>query len=107
MPGFNQRGPANQGPMTGRGRGVCTGNSNLDQGFSAGGYPMGRGAGRRGCMGSGRRNGQGIGWGQNAGRWATGSAPAVSTRTALQNRADMLEAQLAEIKNQLDNNDQS
>ncbi|MCK5541484.1 MAG: DUF5320 domain-containing protein [Desulfobacterales bacterium] len=93
MPGFNQRGPMNNGPMTGGGRGSCTGNITPGQGFAGGGYTMGRGLGRRGRQNSGWRSGQGNGW--------AGPAPTVSTQVILQNRADMLEAELTEIKNQL------
>lgn len=98
MPGLNQRGPMNDGPMTGRGRGLCTGNVAAGQGF-VGGYGMGRGL-RRGCRDFGWGGGRGMGRGGNYGPWA-GTSPAVSNQTILQNRANMLEAELAEIKNQL------
>lgn len=98
MPGLNQRGPMNDGPMTGRGRGLCTGNVAAGQGF-VGGYGMGRGL-RRGCRDFGWGGGRGMGRGGNYGPWA-GASPAVSNQTILQNRANMLEAELAEIKNQL------
>lgn len=98
MPGLNQRGPMNDGPMTGRGRGLCTGNVTAGQGF-VGGYGMGRGL-RRGCRDFGWGGGRGMGRGGNYGPWA-GTSPAVSNQTILQNRANMLEAELAEIKNQL------
>lgn len=98
MPGLNQRGPMNDGPMTGRGRGLCTGNVAAGQGF-VGGYGMGRGL-RRGCRDFGSGGGRGMGRGGNYGPWA-GTSPAVSNQTILQNRANMLEAELAEIKNQL------
>lgn len=83
----------NDGPMTGRGRGLCTGNA-APQGF-VGGYGMGRGL-RNGCRawgGGGRRMGRG----GNYGPWA-GTSPAVSNQAILQNRAAILEAELAEIK---------
>jgi hypothetical protein len=41
-----------------------------------------------------------MGRGGNYGPWA-GTSPTVSNQTILQNRANMLEAELAEIKNQL------
>ncbi len=97
MPGLNQRGPMNEGPMTGRGRGVCTGNA-AARGV-VGSYGMGRGL-RRGCQTAGWGGGRGMGRGGNYGPWA-GPAPVVSNQTILQNRANMLEAELAEIKNQL------
>ena len=102
MPGFNQRGPMNNGPMTGRGRGVCTGNITPGQGFAGEGYTMGRGLGRRGC----RAAGWGSGRAGNYGPWA-GPTPVVSTQAILQNRAAMLEAELAEIKNQLNKRTES
>ena len=44
MPGFNRRGPENQGPMTGRRMGNCGGN----QAYNQAGFGRGRGNGR--CM---------------------------------------------------------
>jgi len=100
MSGLNQRGPMNNGPMTGRGQGVCTGNNTPGQGFYGGGYILGRGLGRRGCQAPGQQSGWGRGWAGNCGPCA-GSVPTVSTRAVLQSRAAMLEADLAEIKKQL------
>ena len=103
MPGFNQRGPMNEGPMTGWKRGNCTG-GNADTGFAditnARGYGggMGRGMGRRG----GQAPGRGMG-----GRW-TAPAPTpgsvnqdTSVNQDMQNRVNMLEAELSAIKDQL------
>ena len=101
MPGFNQRGPMSEGPMTGRKRGTCTGeaidtgqgfaNSVNDRGYGGG---MGRRAGRRGCEAPGR--------GMGYGRWAApASAPDSANQDTLQNRVNMLEAELSAIKNQL------
>jgi hypothetical protein len=70
MPGFNQKGPMGEGPMTGRKMGRCTNfgdastieptaphsEKNLDQPFGTGrrGSGLGRGCGRgRGRMGRG------------------------------------------------------
>ncbi len=88
----------NNGPMTGGGRGLCTGNVAASQRL-AGGYGMGRGL-RRGCRDFGMGGGREMGRGGNYGH-RTGPSPAVSNQTVLQNRANMLEAELAEIKNQL------
>ena len=66
MPGFNQRGPMNEGPMTGRGMGQCTGAYGQDTGdaanlgWNAPGYGYGRGMGRGGC----RRPARGMGMGR-------------------------------------------
>lgn len=96
MPGFNQRGPMNEGPMTGRQRGTCTG-GRVDTGQTYGGG-MGRGMGRRG----GQAPGRGMG-----GRW---NAPApmpgsmdqdTSVNQDMQSRINMLEAELSAIKDQL------
>lgn len=93
MPGFNQRGPMNEGPMTGRRRGVCTGvAADPGQGFSGRGY--GRGFGRRGS--------QVPGWGRGYGQWASPAMGSVN-QDALQNRVNMLEAELSAVKNQLRN----
>lgn len=92
MPGFNQRGPMDDGPMTGRGKGTCA-PGNSGQGFANQGN-MGenfRGFGR--CLGK-----RGRGYGQ----WTTPAQDFVNQDT-LQNRIDMLEAELSAIKNQLKN----
>ena len=75
MPGFNQRGPVGQGPMTGRRMGRCTNyganmknqdatssdNQTREQpeNFPGKGFGFGRGRGSRGGRG-GRRNGMGL-----------------------------------------------
>lgn len=100
MPGFNQRGPMNEGPMTGRQRGTCTGGTvDTGQGFGGYGGGMGRGMGRRG----GQAPGRGMGYG----RW-TAPAPTpgsanqdTSVNQDMQNRINMLEAELSAIKDQL------
>ena len=58
MPGFNGRGPLNEGPLTGRRRGHCTENntSDFETGYGAG---FGRGAGGHG--GRWPRGGYGFG----------------------------------------------
>lgn len=99
MPGFNQRGPMNEGPMTGWGRGICNGNTRPvmgygQGGYGTGGYGMGRGYGRRGCKVPGR----GMGWGRNAAPW---TAEADLDQTTLRSRAAFLESELAEIKRRL------
>ncbi len=88
MPGFNQRGPMNEGPMTGRGQGICTGNQPMNQGFGMG---MGRRRGQRGR--------QAPGWGPRFGQGFT--APVVDTQNTLKNRKEMLEAELAAIERQI------
>lgn len=63
MPGFNQNGPAGQGPMTGRGMGVCGTASGI-------GGMMGRGrkaGGRCRNANSGWFQGRGMGQGQRLG----------------------------------------
>jgi len=102
MPGFNQRGPMNEGPMTGGGRGICTGTVDPAQGFAGRGNArgMGRQGGRRGCQAPGR--------GRGAGQWA-GTSPAMGSvnQDTLQNSVNMLEAELAALKNQLKNQSES
>jgi hypothetical protein len=98
MPGFNQRGPMNEGPMTGRQRGTCTGAPVDTQTFAdntnARGYGggMGRGMGRRGGQGPGRGMG---------GRWTAPAPTPGSVNQDMQNRINMLEAELSAIKDQL------
>ncbi len=93
MPGLNQRGPMNEGPMTGRKRGSCTGAAvDPGQGFADRG--MGRGMGRRGCQTPGR--------GRGGGQWSSPAPmPGSTDQNALQNRVNMLEAELSAIKDQL------
>ncbi|MCD4675159.1 MAG: DUF5320 domain-containing protein [Desulfobacula sp.] len=95
MPGFNQRGPMNEGPMTGRGQGVCGRGAGIGaQGstFDTMGYGRGRGNGRRG--------GQGPGWGRDYGQMDTVSPPP-ATKESLTRRAQTLEQELDAIKNEL------
>jgi len=98
MPGFNQRGPMNEGPMTGGGRGICKGGVGPDQEFTGKGNAMGMGrqGGRRGCQSPG----QGRGYGQ----WAV-TYPAMGSvnQNTLQNSVDRLEIELAALKKQLKN----
>lgn len=106
MPGFNQRGPMNEGPMTGRRMGRCTGaysEEYTDTGWNAPGAGRGRG------MGMGRRGGrQAPRWGMNMNMrsgmgWGGRSAapPPEPTKQSLSARAQQLEAELASIKTQL------
>ena len=91
MPGFNRRGPDNQGPMTGRGRGLCTGAADPVQGFGTGYAPgFGRGRGRRWCQG-------GFGARGPVRPWQT----APDAGNDLQARAKWLEGELEAVKQQL------
>ncbi len=92
MPGFNRRGPDNQGPMTGGGRGICTGAVDPVQGVGRD-YPVfgrgwGRGWGPRGFGGRGFRRTSPL-----------RTAPDISND--LQERAKWLETELATVKQQL------
>jgi len=102
MPGFNQRGPMNEGPTTGKKRGSCTG-AGIDtgQGFADSTNTRGYdgGMGRRRCQTPGR--------GMRGGQW---NSPAPmpgsmdqdpSVNQNMQNRVNMLEAELSAIKDQL------
>jgi len=94
----------NEGPMTGGGRGKCTGAVDpAQQGIAGRGNAMGMGrqGGRRGCQAPGR--------GRGAGQWWAGNAPAMSSvnQDTLQNSVNMLEAELAALKNQLKNQSES
>lgn len=105
MPGLNQRGPMNEGPMTGRGLGKCTGSDAVtdnntaparrqNAGFGAG---RGMGMGRRGC----RRPGRGMG----GGRWADTTVPEMEAGRSFQSLSEktrQLEAELAAVKAELE-----
>ena len=81
MPGFNKRGPENQGPMTGRKMGNCARNQALNQaGFG------------RGC-GNGRRM-------RNAQQYMPPQQSA-STKEDLAQRAHDLEKELEAVKQEL------
>ena len=88
MPGFDRKGPNNEGPKTGRGLGKCNPESdndlNLEDDELRGGrgrrFRFGQGwwKGRNRGAGIGRRSGRGAGWGaggagRGAGRGAGGS----------------------------------
>ena len=97
MPGLNQRGPENMGPMTGRKMGRCTA-GNAGQGYGAG---SGQGAGFGGGFGRARGCGRGRG---RAGAWAApaGNRPyGAGTKEDLSLRAQALEQELEAIKNEL------
>lgn len=80
MPGFDGTGPWGQGPLTGRGMGYCNPKAPLSRG--AGFYGRGCGRGR----GIGRGLGQGFG------------SP---DRSYLQQRQEILEAELKRVKESL------
>lgn len=71
MPGGDRTGPMGRGPMTGRGLGLCAGNSN--PGYA---NPSGSGYGRGFGFGRGRGRGFGRGyWGRGRGFWWRGYSP--------------------------------
>ena len=100
MPGFNQQGPNNQGPMTGRRMGICANGPMADS--PSMGTPPFRG------MGMGFRRGRGAGFGRGMGSFqgrgygrsymAAGAPDGAGTMQDLKLRADMLESELASIK---------
>jgi hypothetical protein len=93
MPGFNRRGPDNQGPMTGGGRGICTGAAEFGRPVPAGVAPgFGRGRGRRWCQ-------TGFG-GRGPGRQGV-RQDVPETRDDLKQRAKWLETELAAIRQQM------
>lgn len=83
MPGGDGRGPAGDGPMTGRGSGYCAGNNRPGYAISGGwvgrGMRFGRGVGRFG---------RGIGRGF---RWAANQIPFYRGRVPVQQGKEVLE----------------
>lgn len=97
MPGFNGTGPMGEGPMTGGGRGYCTG---ADSGFQPNYGRQGSGRGQGAGRGRGYRRGF-----RRVGGYPAGNAPQYNTPDNM-NRADelgMLRTQAAEMKSTLDN----
>ena len=97
MPGFNGTGPMGAGPMTGGGRGYCTGAGPRFQSSSGRTGDGGRG-------GRGRGFGRGFGYGRqfSAQQLAVSSMrPAVDELNMLRAQADEMAAALAEIQNRM------
>ena len=97
MPGLNRTGPMGEGPMTGGGRGYCTG---ADSGFQPNYGRQGSGRGQGAGRGRGYRRGF-----RRVGGYPAGNAPQYNTPDNM-NRADelgMLRTQAAEMKSTLDN----
>lgn len=101
MPGLNQRGPENRGPMTGRKMGRCVAGNAGPNPVYATGYGQGRGCGAAYC----RAGGRGRGFGPRAGKFAPGAAPAEAcaplTEDELRRCAKALEQELDAVKNEL------
>ena len=115
MPGLNQGGPNNMGPMTGRGMGRCAAGNNQGQGYAGQGYGRGGGYGQggygQGGNGAGFGAGRGRGCGRGAGPRGRGAgfrgAPVVQAAPAgkqdLALRAQALEQELEAVRNELKN----
>lgn len=106
MPGRDGSGPNGMGSRTGRGLGMCTG-------VNAPGFGRGYGAGYGWGGGNRARNGNGFGFGFRGGRggWGAnrwgGNAPGYAAqfpdaRETLEERAAYLEAELASVKQQME-----
>jgi len=100
MPGFNQRGPMNDGPMTGRRQGRCTDTFGPGQSFSREMETnnMGRRCRRQGFQARGRGYNQEI---------SNGKPLFTNEKDNLQNHADMLEKELMAVKRQIKNFDET
>jgi len=96
MPGFNQRGPSNQGPMTGRRMGICVQGATAGETAQPVEFGMGRGMGRRAGRGFGR--GRGV-----SPQWGIPPVQPASTKAELAQRAEMLETELNAVKQALNN----
>ncbi|MDD2558933.1 MAG: DUF5320 domain-containing protein [Desulfuromonadaceae bacterium] len=110
MPRGDRSGPNGQGSKTGRGAGLCAGN-NEPGCTTVGGHGGGRGGGRgagMGCRGGGRGLGRSLNQGAGSGmgqeqrqRMGANLNTAPSADSDLSRKAQNLEAQIAEIKQQL------
>lgn len=94
MPGFDGSGPLNQGPMTGRGRGICNGNR-PSPGF--------RRFGRNGSFGPGKGCGRGRGFGFRAYSYPQGSGQTEINKAYLEEKAAYLQDELNAIHDELAN----
>jgi len=101
MPGYNQRGPMNEGPMTGRRLGRCaattaTGVGSPDTGVDSFGYGRGRG------MAMGRGRCRRTWWNMDAPGNVQFSGPTEPSREqSLERKVQALESELAVLKNEL------
>lgn len=96
MPGMNGTGPMSQGPMTGRGMGLCNTSSSIARG-SAQGYGRGIGLGQ-GCrrgFARGFRGGIGVNASDFAGR------NNMTDINVIEQRQSLIEEQLESIKEKL------
>ncbi len=108
MPGLNQRGPDNMGPMTGRRMGRCaTGYPQDPAGYPGQAYGRGYGQGYGQGYGYGQGRGCGRGFGPRGRGAAFRGAPAGPvaplTKEDLNLRAKALEQELEAVKNELKN----
>lgn len=98
MPGFNRRGPMNEGAMTGKRHGLCAGgpveSENRCKRDEYTGF--GRQRRNRACQALGRRMGFNPFEAEESGH-----ASSSITKEDLQNRSDNLEAELAVIKKEI------
>ncbi|AQQ70312.1 hypothetical protein SMSP2_00656 [Limihaloglobus sulfuriphilus] len=106
MPGFDRTGPMGQGPMTGRGLGLCTGAVRPGAGYGYGfgyGRGYGRGFGRGMGRGFGRGYGRGVGY---YGPYPPAYAPEdYSQPEDLKAHIEELEAELQRLKALDENSD--
>ena len=100
MPGFNQQGPNNEGPMTGRGMGRCATGPIAGSSVSSG--PVERGLGRGFRRGRGMRQGRGVRsyWRQGFDQapLTAGGSPIMED---LELRAEMLESELNVVRQRM------
>jgi hypothetical protein len=102
MPGFDRTGPVGQGPMTGRGLGLCTGAVRPGTGYGYG-FGYGRGFGRGFGRGMGRGFGRGLGY---YAPYPPFYPPAEYNQSAdLKSRIEELETELQRLKALDENSD--
>lgn len=111
MPRRDGSGPAGQGPVTGRGLGVCTGVNSTAYGYGMGfgmgrraGFGMGSGMGRRAGFGMGSGMGRGAGFGMGFNSFYNVAPTAnMSQKEYLTAEMDILKERLEVISSQLEN----
>ncbi len=101
MPRGDRMGPSGEGPKSGRGMGICTGNDH--PGYMNSFSSWGGGYGRRFRSGPGYGRGTGSGFRQGYGNYYNEGVADVSEKTLIENDIRILKDQLTALEDRLSN----